>query len=254
MVPPAAAATITVVGTLKGKPTSMEAPPDAEKELEAMPNLNALFFNGTFNTASDSSSRLCAWTRTCLSTYPFDPGIDNYLRSLPDLANSLRPRKLITANGFVNTAIATSDTDDGSDPRNWTWSPYSNPSAPRAADCDFTWPSFDVSDVTEFANSSSNANDVVDNATCFDHKYPNAWRLPPWPDDDEQAGAWFPPLKVHEWFLPPWPDDDELGAKAEPLDERRPEPRHQLNDGQHHSDKPCNTNYDGYTLPSAKPC
>ena len=119
------------------------------------------------------------------------------------------------------------------------------------------------------------------NAACFDYKYPNAWRLPPWPDDDEQAGAWFPPPKAHAWFLPPWPDDDELSAKAEPLfpppkteawflppwpdddelsakaeplDERRPEPSHQLNDGQHHSDKPCNTNCDGFTLPSAKPC
>ena len=65
-VPPAVAATITAVGTLKGKPTSMEAPPDAEKELEAMPNLNALFFNGTSIKASGNSSRLPAWTRTCL--------------------------------------------------------------------------------------------------------------------------------------------------------------------------------------------
>ena len=157
----------------------------------------------------------------------------------------------------------------------------SNSSVPCVADCEFAWPSFGVSNIAEFANISSNANDVVDNAACSDYKYLNARRLPPWPDDDDQAGAWFPPLKVHEWFLPPWPDDDELSAKAEPLfpppkaeawflppwpdddelsakaeplDERRPEPRHQLNDGQHHSDKPCNTNYDGYTLPSAKPC
>ena len=63
----------------------MEAMLEAEKELEAMSNVYALVFNGTL-------------------TYPFDPGIDNYLRSLPDLASSLRSRKLITANGLVNTA------------------------------------------------------------------------------------------------------------------------------------------------------
>ena len=119
------------------------------------------------------------------------------MRSLLDLASSLRSRKLITANGFVNTAIIDRDTDDGSDPRNWAWSPYSNPSVPRAADCDSTWSSFDASNIAEFTDSSSNANDVVDYAACFDYKYPNAWRLPPWPDDDEQAGAWFPPLKAH---------------------------------------------------------
>jgi hypothetical protein len=56
---PLAAAT-TVVGILEGKPTSMEALP----EVEAMINLHALVFNDMFNTASSSSSRLPAWTRT----------------------------------------------------------------------------------------------------------------------------------------------------------------------------------------------
>jgi hypothetical protein len=229
VMPPAAADTTTAVGILEGKPTSMEALPEAEKELEAMSNVHALFFNGTFITSSDSSSRLPTWTRTCPSTrpfdpgksYPFDPGIDNSSRSLLDLASSLKPSDPIDTTG---------------------WSP---------------WTSFNVSNIAEFANSSSNSNDVVDNAACFDYKYSNAWRLPPWPDDDElsaKAEPLFPPPKAEAWFLPPWPDDDELSAKAEPLDERRPEPRHQLNDGQHHSDKPCNTNCDGYTLPSAKPC
>jgi hypothetical protein len=188
-----------------------------------MPNVYALVFNGTSITTSGSSSRLPTWTRTCLSTYPFDPGIDNYLRSLPDLASSLHSRKLITANGLVNTAT-------------------------------IAWSSFDV---YKHDVSYSSASNVVDNASCFDYKYPNAWRLPPWPDDNElgaKAEPLFPPPKAEAWFLPPWPDDDELSAKAEPLDERRPEPRHQLNDGQHHSDRPCNTNYDGYMPPSAKPC
>jgi hypothetical protein len=239
----------------------MEALPEAEKELEAMPNVHALFFNGTFITASGNSPRLPAWTRTCLSTcpfdpgesYPFDPGIDNSSRSLLDLASSpgsLKPSDPIDTTG---------------------WSPWTSFNETSIADS-----KYDV--------SCGNANDVVDNATCFDFKYPNAWRLPPWPDDDElgakaeplfpppKTEAWFlppwpdddelgakaeplfPPPKTEAWFLPPWPDDDELSAKAEPPDERRPEPSHQLNDGQHHSDKPCNTNCDGYTLPSAKPC
>jgi hypothetical protein len=211
VVPPAAADTTTDVGILEGKPTSMEALPEAEKELEAMPNAHALFFNGTFITASDSSSWLPTWTRTCPSTcpfdpgksYPFDPGIDDYLRSLLDFASSPRSRKLITANGFANTAIITSDTDDGSNPRNWAWSPWSNPSEPCVPYCDFAWSNFGVSNIAEFTNSSSNANDVVDNTACFDYNCQNEWHLPPWPDDNELAGAWFPPPKADAW-----PDDD----------------------------------------------
>jgi hypothetical protein len=74
------------------------------------------------------------------------------------------------------------------------------------------------------------ANDIG-NEACLDFKYPNAWFLPP-----------------------PWPDDDELSAIAEPPDERRPKPGHELRDGQHHSDRPCTADRNGSTLPSARPC
>jgi hypothetical protein len=77
---------------------------------------------------------------------------------------------------------------------------------------------------------SNSDNDVIDSTALFDFKYPNAW------------------------FLLPWPDDVKLSAKAEPPDERRPKLNHQLSDGQHHNDKPCDTNYNHLVLQSAKPC
>jgi hypothetical protein len=109
----------------------------------------------------------------------------------------------MTANDLADTAGIASNTSDGYSPGS-TWTGYS---ATSIAD-------------SKFEDSNSNANDVVDNAACFDYKYLNARRLPPWPDDDEQAGAWFPPPKADAWFLSPWPDDDKLCAKAEQLDER----------------------------------
>ena len=89
-----------------------------------MPNLYALIFNGTLNTASGSSSRLPAWTRTCPPIRPFDRGKDNPLRVLTDLASSPGLLKSMTANDLADTAGIASNTSDGYSPGS-TWTGYS---------------------------------------------------------------------------------------------------------------------------------
>ena len=89
---------------------------------------------------------------------------------------------------------------------------------------------FCIADESIVGSTLTGANDIG-NEACLDFTYPNAWFL-----------------------LPPWPDDGELSVIAEPPDERRPKPGHELRDGQHHSDRPCTADRNGSTLPSARPC
>jgi hypothetical protein len=144
----------------------------------------------------------------------FPDGNGNYWHRLLGNPGSPNSLKFIVASGLTSPLVDV--TDD---------KPLGDPPWP-------TWPSPSVVDAKLISDSApvNDANDDISTATYFDYKYPSAW------------------------FLPPWPDDDELSAKAEPPDERRPEPSRQPNDGKHHSDEPCNTDCDGYTLPSAKPC